>query len=636
MAQKENRIITDGIATLRRLSEFLPASEKNGFLSKLNVIESRYNDKDFYLAVIGNFNAGKSTFLNAILNMDILSTGLLPTTAIPTYIRWNRDYVLNSRMKFGRVKMPKKDSPCIQVMMSDGSTLFVDGLDDSGIKAFQSITGITLPHDDGAKIDCLTTTNELASKVKNIYLSFPARKGFENFCLIDTPGINPQTLDESNTVHILNTQSVLREKADCAMLLYQAQQAMSWNTKEFISKNAAHLAGNAIVFLTYWDAIPHKERGNILEYVVERLSKDFAQKSPMVFPISASKARDYQSGADKSPECYEYCESFSAAVSDVMEMLHVRREAIVMERLLKLIGGLTDNLQAAINDNQKNLEEQAEILRKNSWQSVIEEVSVLQRKFKEKIRSGLQDRESSVRTRTAMRINSACNDVCAKISSASTYDNLKKYSEHYYVEAINEGQRLAWKDVQEQEFADIKRMQIKLRDDVEKCLQEHSRYLGAMNLSGGTSSQLSGLGNSLVNIHKAGDDSMEALIFWGGVILSFANPIAGIVTIFSAIFLSDYRLNKKKNEIKASIQKESAKVIEKLSETFCAELRSYINKVIGWSSNILDTYKDSYSALYEQAERDYEKKKAANEQERRKRTNALIELESLSKSVKEI
>ena len=224
---------------------------------------------------------------------------------------------------------------------------------------FQSITGITLPHDDGAKIDCLTTTNELASKVKNIYLSFPARKGFENFCLIDTPGINPQTLDESNTVHILNTQSVLREKADCAMLLYQAQQAMSWNTKEFISKNAAHLAGNAIVFLTYWDAIPHKERGNILEYVVERLIKDFAQKSPMVFPISASKARDYQSGADKSPECYEYCESFSAAVSDVMEMLHVRREAIVMERLLKLIGGLTDNLQAAINDNQKNLEEQA-------------------------------------------------------------------------------------------------------------------------------------------------------------------------------------------------------------------------------------------------------------------------------------
>ncbi len=635
MAQTENRIITDGIATLRRLSDFLPDSEKNGFISKLNAIEARYNDKDFYLAVIGNFNAGKSTFLNAILNMDILSTGMLPTTAIPTYIRWNRDYVLNSRMKLGRVKMPGKDSPCIQVMMSDGSTFFVDGLDDSGIKKFQSITGITLPQDDGEKIDCLTTTNELASKVKNIYLSFPARKGFENFCLIDTPGINPQTMDESNTVHILNTQSVLREKADCAMLLYQAQQAMAWNTKEFISKNAAHLAGNAIVFLTYWDAIPHKERGKILAYVAERLSQDFAQKSPIVFPISASKARDYQSGADKSPECCEYCKSFSAAVSDVMEMLHVRREAIVMDRLLKLIGGLTDNLQSAIRNSQKDLEEQAEILRKNSWQSVIEDVSVLQITLREKINSSLPEWESSIRTRTAMKINSACNDVCARIDSASDLTTLKKYSEKYYPEKIAEGQTLAWHDVQETVFADIKHIQIKFRNDVEKCLQEHSRYLGAMTLSGETSSQLSGLGNPLVKSKDAGDDALEALMFWGGVILSFVNPIAGIFTIITTFFFSDYLLNKKKNDIKAEIQKEAAKVIAELSKTFCTELRSCIDKVTGWSENILDTYKESYSALYEQAERDYEKKKAANEQELRKRTNALCELESLSKSVKE-
>lgn len=43
------------------------------------------------LAVVGEFNAGKSTFLNALLGQDVAPTGILPTTATLHYVRYAPD-----------------------------------------------------------------------------------------------------------------------------------------------------------------------------------------------------------------------------------------------------------------------------------------------------------------------------------------------------------------------------------------------------------------------------------------------------------------------------------------------------------------------------------------------------------------
>ena len=43
------------------------------------------------LAVVGEFNAGKSTFINALIGADIAPTGVLPTTATLHHLRWGPD-----------------------------------------------------------------------------------------------------------------------------------------------------------------------------------------------------------------------------------------------------------------------------------------------------------------------------------------------------------------------------------------------------------------------------------------------------------------------------------------------------------------------------------------------------------------
>ncbi len=44
-----------------------------------------------HLAVLGQFNRGKSTFINALLNLNVLPTSILPVTSIPTCIEYDTE-----------------------------------------------------------------------------------------------------------------------------------------------------------------------------------------------------------------------------------------------------------------------------------------------------------------------------------------------------------------------------------------------------------------------------------------------------------------------------------------------------------------------------------------------------------------
>lgn len=51
------------------------------------------------IAIVGEFNAGKSTFVNALLGMDVAPTGILPTTAVPHVLKYGPDPIARVRLK---------------------------------------------------------------------------------------------------------------------------------------------------------------------------------------------------------------------------------------------------------------------------------------------------------------------------------------------------------------------------------------------------------------------------------------------------------------------------------------------------------------------------------------------------------
>jgi len=58
------------------------------FRGALEAIVERIEAKTFEVAVFGRVSSGKSSLLNAVLEMDILPVGVTPVTAVPTRIAW--------------------------------------------------------------------------------------------------------------------------------------------------------------------------------------------------------------------------------------------------------------------------------------------------------------------------------------------------------------------------------------------------------------------------------------------------------------------------------------------------------------------------------------------------------------------
>src|SRR5271166_3302048 len=64
-----------------------PSSAQRDIIAKLTALQARLDGGLLRVAVLGQFKRGKSTLLNALLGAPLLPSGVLPVTAIPTFVR---------------------------------------------------------------------------------------------------------------------------------------------------------------------------------------------------------------------------------------------------------------------------------------------------------------------------------------------------------------------------------------------------------------------------------------------------------------------------------------------------------------------------------------------------------------------
>ena len=81
--EKYKNQIVSIISNIRKLHKF---SEFSSLEDDLKEVEESINDNEFRVTVVGEFSAGKSTFLNALIGRDVLPHGVNETTATLTYL----------------------------------------------------------------------------------------------------------------------------------------------------------------------------------------------------------------------------------------------------------------------------------------------------------------------------------------------------------------------------------------------------------------------------------------------------------------------------------------------------------------------------------------------------------------------
>lgn len=240
--------------TLKQVGQ--PALAQNVEQAYKSAVKDRFS-----VAVVGEFSRGKSTFLNTLLNQELLPVGNLPTTAILTRIRYHQP----STMVY--INPDKKQKTALPLSLDSWNNLVADNFNSNNDPTGLVVIGLDDPWLQQNNIE-----------------------------LMDTPGAGDLEQERAKVIG----EALLG--ADGAIITISALQAMSMSEQLFIeqrliSRNTPFL----MLILTKLDQIPVKERPIVIEFVKNKLANMNVQ-IPVFIPYEVEMPNeDYKGimGIDK-------------------------------------------------------------------------------------------------------------------------------------------------------------------------------------------------------------------------------------------------------------------------------------------------------------------------------------------------
>jgi small GTP-binding protein len=202
----------------------------------------KLDEERFALVVLGEFNHGKSTFVNALCGAPILPAGITPTTATINHLTWS-------------------EQPAATAHLIDDSTQTID------------------PKKLG---DWVTIEGKEAAHVKYVEVGWPADILRDKVTLVDTPGVN-----DINEQRAEITYGYI-PRADAVLFLLDGAQVLKQSERAFLEQRILRRSKDKLIFiLGKIDLLAPDERAEALKYCRENLARVVEQ--PQLFPVSAKR-----------------------------------------------------------------------------------------------------------------------------------------------------------------------------------------------------------------------------------------------------------------------------------------------------------------------------------------------------------
>ena len=93
--------LPDGASRLFRLADLAEELGSESVSGEARELAARLSQGRFYVACVGQFKRGKSTLLNALVGCEVVPTGFVPVTAVPTVMRFGDELRARVRMRDG-------------------------------------------------------------------------------------------------------------------------------------------------------------------------------------------------------------------------------------------------------------------------------------------------------------------------------------------------------------------------------------------------------------------------------------------------------------------------------------------------------------------------------------------------------
>ncbi|MGW9214610.1 dynamin family protein [Embleya sp. NPDC055664] len=332
------------LAMVRRI---VGDQERLGELTaRIREIETRLRDDRYYLAVIGEFSAGKSTFVNALLADDLLPTSALPTTGAATRITHGEEFSVEVRFT----------GHGIRYVYPSGRYTGADS--PLGRMLAHLAPDTPIPEDTAGILRLLTADEAIAPRVQSLEVRHPAPALRDGLVIIDTPGTN------ARAGHTEITRAVMRDVADVAAVLTASTSPSPVSLTEFLTDalDPGQLR-RCIILVTKMDHIDEDERDDLLAHVRQRFARMLGVPDPVLEPVAAEPVVRLATGRPlRGPEQEHWAEEFPRTLARLRDLMQRQRIVAVSDHLLRLLEDLLDELRREVTLAEQRLDaEEAEL-----------------------------------------------------------------------------------------------------------------------------------------------------------------------------------------------------------------------------------------------------------------------------------
>ena len=264
------------VAQLRALCEHAERIGAKTLSARLgNELVRKLEQERFHLVVVGEFNHGKTTLVNALLGRRLLPVGVTPTTAVIHEVRYGAE-------------------PAARVAYDDGERAPLP---------LEELARFALHHEPDA--DAAAADGAPARQIHHLELDYPAALLREQIVLVDTPGVNDLCLQRADITFKYIPQS------DAVLFVLDAGQPLKESERLFLQDKLIGQSRDKVVFVvSKADIWSDGERDEALRYIRGELAR--LLPLPALFAASPERALRNEVDASGMPELLSYLTRFLA------------------------------------------------------------------------------------------------------------------------------------------------------------------------------------------------------------------------------------------------------------------------------------------------------------------------------------
>lgn len=315
------------LALLKKTELFYADNEDEGKVEVFQSLQKNLEDGEFSIVVVGEFSAGKSTLLNALMGQKILPSFSGETTATVNFLRHKDRATQGERGK---------------IYYKDGQTRELQDVSLDIINKYVSTKG-----------------DDVAKTIEHLDLYLDSKFLEDGVTLVDSPGLNGIAEGHKE----ITEQQIL--KSNASIFVFNSDHPGSKTDFEFLYELQKKV--KTIIFVLNKIDTIKEEEGNTVEVVVDSLKKNYkkqfpeAETIPEIWPVAAFPALMARSGEGEGQEYDSRLQPFEERLLKFLICGEKAHQQLVspIERVLSVVKESKDIYEEdieALNNKQDSVE----------------------------------------------------------------------------------------------------------------------------------------------------------------------------------------------------------------------------------------------------------------------------------------